>query len=70
MNAILPQVADAQHLASYSKVTKDYLKSWLDSKNIKYDKKNIKRDELIELVWAEYKKDDPSSGNADIDMSN
>ena len=70
LNAILPQVADAQHLASYSKVTKDYLKSWLDSKNIKYDKKKIKRDELIKLVWAEYKKDDPSSGNADIDMSN
>ena len=69
LNAILPQVADAQHLAGYAKVTKEYLKSWLDSNKIKYDVQ-AKKPKLIELVWAEYKKDDPSSGDADIDMSN
>jgi len=60
LNAILPQVADADHLASYGKMTKDYLKSWLDANKITYDTQ-AKRPKLIELVWTEYKRGSPTS---------
>ena len=56
LNAILPQVADADHLASYGKMTKDYLKSWLDANKITSYDTQAKRPKLIELVWAEYKR--------------
>ena len=59
LNAILPQVADADHLAGYAKMTKDYLKSWLDANKITYDMQ-AKKPKLIELVWAEYKRGIPT----------